>query len=536
MSEGMDIYKEAFLTEAKTHIDTMDTSLVGLEKVPHDTKLLHAIFSATHTLKSMAGTMGYVQLASLCHTMEDTLDEVRKEKLRLEPCINVLFECVDQLRSSVTALSTNEGELVTETQIERLRSTRGCSDMRGEGEVPHKEPLSAELERLERIEVKIDRLDKLMNLMEEFLVSRIRLDQLRATLGSPELAVAVETLGRLIADLQYHVMQVRLVPIGVVFNRFPRMVRDLAKREEKEIELMMEGRDIELDRTVIETVGDALVHLIRNAVDHGIEKTEERNKLGKKPQGTVYLKAESARDYAVIRVQDDGAGLDLEAIEHAARERGLITNSASREGVIQAIFSGLSTEKNVSDVSGRGLGLSIVREKIQAIGGHIEVESEKDIGTSFIIKIPLTLAVIRTLFVEVSGNVYAVPTANVERLLAVDHAFIKGFLERESILLSERSVPLVRLDELFGLECARLKRQPVVVLRQGEEYLGLAVHRMLSTQEVVVKPISQFVRKGRFFSGASLVGSGEVILILDIPQFFLLGKEAGEERVYAGSK
>jgi len=453
--------------------------------------------------------------------------------MRLGDCVDTLFKSFDTLGLTLKELKKGKAEIDTTTLMGKLEKilTADYADKRS-AEIAEK-PEEAAVEKIEAIEVKVERLDLLMSLAEELLINKMRLDRIKGELQNPELTAAVDALGRLVTDIQYNVMQSRMVPIGFVFNRFPRMVRDLAKSQKKEVNLEMEGADIELDRGVIDEIGESLVHLIRNAVDHGLETPEARKKAGKSPQGTLKLTANRAKGFVVIEVADDGAGLDVEDIKNTAIRRGIISAGATKEEIMNSIFSGVSTTKQVTAVSGRGFGVNIVKEKIESIGGSIKVASpstslgtgEPKAGTRFSIEIPLTLAIIKSLFVEVAGKAYAIPLANIARLVTVNKEDIKGMLNYEAFILDEEEVPITRLNLLFGTPSLEQQRQPIVVVRKGQEELGLTVDSLMSTQEIVIKPLNKLVKENKYFAGSTIIGSGEVVLILDVVNLMLTKRE-----------
>lgn len=524
-------HKDAFLAESANHVENMNSSLLKLEKTPNDINLFFEIFRATHTLKSMSATMGFKQVAELCHAIEDLLDAVRHENFPISKCTDLLFECFDMLSASIKEISTSETELDTQVLVERIRSLlNGDGNITKQETRPAKKIASPAIEKLKTIEVKVDRLDTLMKLVEELLVNRIKLELLRETINNHELTAAVDNLGRYITDLQYIVMQVRLVPIGYLFNRFPRMVRDLAKSQKKDIDLKIEGGDIELDRTLIDEIGESLTHLIRNAIDHGLEDTEARAKTKKPQRATILLSANRTKEFVQIEVSDDGLGLDLPKIKSEAIKKHIISASASDEDIMSSIFKGVSTSKKITDLSGRGLGLSIVKQKIDSIGGSIQIKSKLGAGTSFFIRIPLTLAVIKVLFIEVSNQIYAIPINNIERLLTVSAEEIKGLLNFNAIVYQERDIPVTHLSRLFATESQIMESYPVVVIKQGENRFGLVVDGLLSTQEVVIKPLTKVVKDNKYFSGTALIGSGEMVLILDVDQLFLSRRQQHEWR------
>ena len=459
------------------------------------------------------------------HATEDLLDAIKAAKVRPQASADALFASVDTIESSLKDIAEDRGERDSDELVRRLRALL-TSD--GPAETPAPQPASTLApEKIRAIEVKVERLDVLMNLAEELLVNRLRLQRCGETLQDSELSAAVDASSRLVTDLQYNVMQARMVPIGFIFNRFPRMVRDLAKQQNKEIDLQMEGGGIELDRTVIEGIGEALVHLLRNAIDHGIEPPDVRQDAGKPPKATIRLTAARTRGLAQIEVADDGAGVDLDAIRAAAAARGLVPQTASAEEVTDALFSGVSTARDVTQVSGRGLGLSIVKTKIESLGGSIRVASQPQKGTTFTVEIPLTLAIINALFVEVGGRPYAVPLANIERLVLVDADQIKGMMGYEAVVLDEEELPITRLDVLFGVPRLPQPRLPILIARRGESRLGLAVDAFASTQEIVVKPLNRLVRENRYFAGSTIVGSGEAVLILDVNNLALSKRTQG---------
>jgi len=549
-----DKYKDIFLSEAKNLIEIMNKALLKLEKIPTKMELVNDIFRSVHTLKGMADTMDYQKTVQLCHALEDLLDLIKRKKIKLDRSVDILFECFDTLEAALKILKEGKKELDMSSLVKKLQKLAAAKIAENKGEhrdeisadstsetaesakesMEHKDKVSAAsaelsaesvVAKITSIEVKVERLDLLMNLAEELLITRMRLDRIKEDLQNPELTAVTDILSRLIADMQYNVMQARMVPVGFVFNRFPRMVRDLAKKQEKQVNLEMEGIDIELDRLVLDEIGESLVHLLRNAIDHGIEKPQERSKAGKPPQGTLKLTASRTKNSAVIEISDDGAGLNFEEIKKSALKRGILSQKASEEEVLNSIFSGLSTTKQVTAVSGRGFGLNIVKNKIDSLGGTIKIESTQKKGTKFQIEVPLTLAVIKVLFVEVAGKLYAIPLASVERLITVNKEDIKGMLEFEAIVLGEEDIPITRLDVLFVEPSLKLEKHPIAIIRRGDEKLGLAVDTFLSTQEIVIKPLNKLISENKYFAGTTIIGSGQVVLILDVANLMLSKKQ-----------
>ena len=532
-------FKEAFLSESRQHLATMNHALLQLEQSPGKVEWLSEISRALHTLKSIADTAQWGQTVALCHAMEDLLDRIKKRNVKLGDVVDPLFRCLDTLGASLRALERNEAELNTEELVKGLASKLPFDKLRVNGAVRGEfvEPRTEVAEKVRSIEVKVERMDLLMNLAEELLITRMRLEKIEEGLDHPELTAAVESLGRVVTETQYNVMQARMVPIGFVFQRFPRMVRDLAKQQGKQVNLEMAGEAIELDRAVVDEIGESLVHLLRNAVDHGMEPPEARRKAGKPPVGTIRVTATSTKEHAIIEVKDDGAGLSVEEIKEIGIARGILSPGAGAQEVMDSIFSGVSTTKQVTTVSGRGLGLSIVKKKIESLGGAVRVSFSPGQGCAFTLEIPLTLAIIKTLFVEVGKRTYAVPAAAIDRLVTVAPGQIKGLLEYEAIVLDGEDIPITRLSELFSARVPGLRpgtlalaAQPIVVIRRGAERMGLAVDNLLSTQEIVIKPLNKLVRANRYFAGSSIIGSGEVVLILDVNNL-ILAKRRKEQLV-----
>ena len=526
MVEDLSKYKDTFLSEAKECIALMNKALLKLEKSPAKLEFVNDIFRQAHTLKSMADTMSYNKTVRLCHAMEDVLDAIKKKKIKPDMCVDKLFECFDALELGLKEISKEREELDIGALVESLRTLTTKDKermMKDEGRGMMDE--SSIVEKITSIEVQVERLDLLMNLAEELLINKMRLERIRESLQNAELSAAIDVMGKLITDVQYNVMLSRMVPIGFVFNRFPRMVRDLAKQQKKEISFEMEGSDIKLDRVVIDEIGESLVHLLRNAIDHGIEVPGERKKTGKPSQGTVRLAATRTKNFVTIEITDDGAGLDFEAIKNTAIKRGILSPGATKEQVLDSIFFGVSTTKQVTAISGRGFGLNIVKNKIESLGGAIRVESKPKLGTTFVIEIPLTVAIIRALFIKVDGKLYAIPLVNVERLITVNKEDIKGMMNYEAIILNEEDIPITRLGALFGAPYLGLGKQPIVIIRKEKEKLGLAVDAFLATEEIVVKPLNKSIRENRYFAGSTIIGSGEVVLILDVGNLILTKRQ-----------
>lgn len=516
--------KDVFIAEAKGHVQAMNTSLLSLEKFPGKKDAIRSMLHACHTLKSISSMMTYHQMGGLCHAIEDVMTGIKMKKLKVAECSDTLFQCLDAVSSSLREISEGRPERDTKSLLKRLAALEGGGGdavVEADGEVP-------QVEKITSIHVKVQRLDQLMNLSEEILIHKLALDRLKEEIGHPDLTANVDTLGRLITDMQYHVMQARLVPMSSVFDKFPRLVRDLAKQQKKEVGLVIEGADIELDRSVIDEIGDSLVHIVRNAVDHGIESPEERRRASKPVAGTIRIIAKRTRGVAIIEVADDGRGLDIEGITRKAMKQGILSASPSRDAMRDAVFSGISTAKRVTDISGRGLGLNIVKSKIESLGGAVRMESPGGSGTRCILEIPLTLAVIYALFVNVGASAYAIPVDAIERLVTVRQDEIKGMLNAEAIILEHEDVPVIRLDLLFGEPPLPQEKYSIVIVRRGEDRAGLLVNGVMSTQEIVIKPMHKLVRDKRYarsFAATAIIGTGEAILVMDVANLLMYSTE-----------
>lgn len=379
--------------------------------------------------------------------------------------------------------------------------------------------------RRQTVRVDIERLDRLMNLVGELVISKTRLEQIGRASQLAELSEAVEQFSRVAADLQSVVMQARMVPVEQVFNRFPRMVRDLAKELGKEINFLIEGRETELDRTVIDEIGDPLVHLLRNAVDHGIEKPQERLLAGKPAEGTIRLAARHEGNRVVIEVADDGRGIDPEKIRASAVAKGLISPEEAklldRDAVLDIIFRpGFSTAEEITDISGRGVGMDVVKAKIESLNGSIGLETHPGKGTKFKISLPLTLAIIQALLVRVGREVYAVPLSSVDETIRLED--IKRVHQQEVVVLRGSVLPVVRVRRLLNVPGEEGEELYAVVVRKGDKRVGLVVDSLIGQQEIVIKSLGKLLAGVPGLAGAAVLGSGEVSLILDVGSLSLV--------------
>lgn len=663
-------YLEMFIEESKEHLQAINDELLKLETEPQNTAIVNEIFRSAHTLKGMAGSMGYEDLASLTHQMENVLDLLRNSNLKItSEIMDVIFKCVDFIEKMVDSIEQGgDGkENVTDIvyQLEKIqnptdshhaepldayrevaataelvidqyqltvinearkignnvyqitvtidekcvmKSVRAYMVFQAAEEVgviiqtnppveqieeddfgysftllmlsecdpqeihkqliyvsevkevivsermnqeteetgkpasiavAKKEPtslsqdkedsdVSKKKHRSKSIRVDIDKLDQLMNLFSELIIDRGRLEQISRKTGLSELTETVEHMTRISTDLQGLILNMRMVPVEQVFNRFPRMVRDLAKDLNKKIQLVVEGAETELDRTVIDEIGDPLVHLLRNALDHGLESTEERKATNKPEEGTVLLKAYHGGNHVFIEVVDDGKGINREKVLNKAIERGVVSEEEAKSLTDQQVYalimsSGFSTAEKISDISGRGVGLDVVKTKIESLGGVINIDSTPGQGSTFLIQLPLTLSIIFAMLVKVEEETYAIPFSSIVEITTVSEDHVSTLHGQKVIQFRGQVVPLVYLTDVFHVPSTESEydNQPlfIVIVRKGDKTVGLVVTEVLGQQEVVLKSLGGFLINLFAISGATILGNGEVALIIDSNQF-----------------
>ncbi|MBA5851094.1 chemotaxis protein CheA [Clostridium sp. cel8] len=367
------------------------------------------------------------------------------------------------------------------------------------------------------VRVDLGRLDKFMNMVSELVIHRTRLEQITSNYKSAELNETLEQVARTTSDLQDLVMKIRMLPLDTVFSRFPRLIRDLSVELGKEMELVIEGADTELDRTVIDEIGEPLIHLIRNAADHGIEKKEDRIKAGKDPVGKVKLIAYQEGTQAVIKVEDDGAGISVEKISQKAQEMGINTEGMSDADIRNLIFmQGFTTNKKVTDISGRGVGMDVVKNKISSLNGTVDLISEEGKGSSFIIRLPLTLQIIQALLVKVGEETMAISLGYIDRVINYRDDIVKMSNNSEIIIYNGKIIPFIRLYERLELKKSESNKNYIVIVKVGEKTAGLMVDSLLGQKEIVIKPLGKTLQSMEEYIGATILGDGLVTLILDV--------------------
>lgn len=378
--------------------------------------------------------------------------------------------------------------------------------------------------KAQTVRVDIERLDKLMNLVGELVIDKIRLIRINSMHEIPELSETVTHLDRLITDIQDEVMQARLVPVDLIFNRFPRMVRDLAKAEHKKIDFTLEGTEIEVDRTILDKISDPLIHLLRNAVDHGVESAAER-KIAKKPAtSSIKLSACREKAHVVIEIQDDGKGIDPGHILDIAVKKGIVTPEEGdklndQEKLMLICTAGFSTAEKVTDVSGRGVGMDVVKSTLESLGGTLILDSKKGRGSKFALKLPLTMAIARSLLITVQQETFAVPLANVQEIVTVKAEDVKTVKGEEVFSLRGKVVPLIRLDQSLELNLNQESKPELfaLVVEVGNKRAGFVVDALLGQQEIVIKSLDANMKKVKGYAGATILGDGSPAFILDLP-------------------
>ncbi|WP_314652803.1 chemotaxis protein CheA [uncultured Selenomonas sp.] len=674
-------YMDMFLDESHEHLQSLNEGLLRLEENMEEISVVNDIFRNAHTLKGMSATMGFAKIAELTHEMEDVLDLVRKEQLKLnEDIMDTLFKCLDSLEQMVDSVGNGEAEDVVDVSdlVAKLSSiskgtpppaaapaaggaaaTPAAGDASGGaggdlgiddidldvmkkakdagmnvfhvkvtlmescvlkaarsvmvmhaldeiGDVIKSVPPAEDLEqeKFERsfdivlatasdaeavtnavdtvseiedigveeldpdalakpaepapaapaaaaapapkkaaapakkegakaaapkkqhqsqsVRVDIEKLDTLMNLMGELVINKVRLEQIGQTHRMSDLMETLEQMDRVTGDLQNIVMKVRMVPVSAVFNRFPRMVRDVSKELGKEINLTIEGEETELDRTVIDEIGDPIMHLLRNSLDHGVESPDAREAKGKPRVGEVGLIARHEGNNVVIMITDDGAGIDASKIRRKAVEKGMITQDEADRlddaDAVRLIFlPGFSTAEQITDISGRGVGMDVVRSKIEALSGHVDVETHIDEGSIFKIKLPLTLAIIQAMLVRVQEEMYAIPLTSIDSTVNIEPTDIQTIQNKEVIVLRGEIIPIVRMEEALQVPHVKDSEELfVVVVHAGEAKAGIVVDNLIGQQEIVIKTLGNLFAGLKLFGGATVLGDGRVALILDV--------------------
>ncbi len=462
------------------------------------------------------------ELAEIIKTFPDQKD-INEEKLERGFKL-ALTRMLDEKTIVKAAQQILEIEHVTVSPMD-LHELQG-KDLKLGAQTNEETKVLSDVRSAQTVRVKFDQLDKLMNWVGELVINKIALLQVTADSRNEGLKRITENIDRLTADLQDLVMQVRMVPVSQIFDRFPRLVRDLSLKKGKKIELVMEGKEIEVDRTVLDEIGEPLIHLLRNSIDHGIEMPTERENANKEATGTIKLSAQRNGDHVIIVVEDDGAGIDPEKIKKSALKKGFATEleleKMTREQLINLIFQpGFSTAREITDTSGRGVGMDVVKTKITALGGTVHLETTLGQGTKTIIKLPLTLAIIQAILVNDSKQTFAIPTSQVSEIVQAKKSDVHSLGKTDAIVVRDRVIPVVHLHRLLGLEGDEEENIELLITYLGDENtkLGLAVDSVLRQQDILVKSLTETLQGIKGISGATILGDGQVVLVLDVGQF-----------------
>ena len=576
---GIDRVLSDFIVESQENLDRLDHEFVALEHDPNNEELLASIFRTIHTIKGSAGFLNLTNLEQVSHYAEDVLARLREHSLTLnDVMVTSLLHAVDSIKSILLTLEktgeegdvdtlevvmelkkiteqspeivpeaeekpkssrpNNEEVAIPEEEFDTIPPTTAPKDLADEKasgkEAKIAEAMEHSLSSVEdtRIHVDIRLLDQLMNLTGELVLSRNQVVQFASTIEERNFRAVTQRMNVVVSELQEIVMKTRMQPVKKVFGVFPRLVRDISKLHGKDVQLVMEGQNTELDRTLLEGIKDPLTHLVRNALDHGSETPGIRRKLGKSPSATIYIRAYHEGGQVIIEIEDDGAGMDLEKIKAKAIREQIISPQQAEEmserNIINLIFRpGFSTAETVTSISGRGAGMDVVKRNLDKIGGIIDIHTERHKGTTIKVRIPITLAIIPVLIIRSGEQRFAIPQVNLEELLMLqpDGEIEKGIEEvygAEVYRLRGELLPLLRLNTVLELPETEKKSENthIVVLSAGEIRFGLIVDEVGDTEEIVVKPLSKHVKQIYCYDGATIMGDGKVALILNVNGLF----------------
>ena len=540
-----------YLEDAAGHLDSVESALLELEKcvasgAGGEQYLLH-MMGSLHTLKGNSGMMGFSAVQTYIHQFESTLKPVSEGAVQLTAAlVETCYTAINVLRRALKKLAENpEAEIDLSEEITRLETPDNGESLT----VPalpsqrkSRDDLGYISQKSGTLKVNFEKLDDLLNLVGELVIHRTALLSLESRFKEAVTDRALlesfngtsQSLGKTANDLRDAIMKVRMLPIKAVFQRFNRLVRDLSHSHGKKINLVFAGEETELDKTVIDEIGEPLLHLIRNAVDHGIETQAERHATGKPAVATLRLSACHESSNIVISVADDGRGMSAEKIKASAIAKGLLEKGEAEvlneQEAFQLVFMpGFSTSSEVTETSGRGIGLDVVQKTVSSLNGTIDIKSSSGQGTQFTIKLPLTLAIIQSLMVETAGEVFAIPLAGVLESIRLDAAEIHRVASGELIKLRDRLLPIVRLDNFFGFERAESReKEYIVIVGSGEKRGGIVVDRLLGQQEIVIKGMDDYLGNLPGISGGTVLGDGKVSLIIDIASLLAKTKEGGK--------
>ena len=543
-------YAELFRAESREKLAEMNTSLLALERGEGADRVAE-LFRAVHTVKGMSAAMGYADVRDLSHSLEALLDQLRCGALEVTPAIvETLFDSVDTLESAIVAVSQpSSGPVDVLGSIEMLEAAASAASdapnlnptmewpvMRPEQQqgseaksathrltpavaVAYRQGAAAAAKQQRFVRVDAERLDTLMTLIGELVIARGRLQNVSRQANSPVLAEAVLQASRLIGSLQTEITTARMVPVGQAFERFERMVRDTAQALGKKVTFEILGSDIEVDKSVLDEISEPVMHLLRNSLDHGVETPAERRAAGKPATARLTLSASRERSSVVVRVSDDGRGVDVERVLARARANGLVDadSGITSDAEILSLIArpGFSTTSRVTDISGRGVGLDVVATKVRSLGGSVELSTDAGAGTEIRLELPMTLAIIHALLARSEDETYALPITHVVETLVVEPGMLHFEADREMLSVRGQSIPAVRLRERVGHPPRAGGRSHAVVLELSDGRMSLVVDEFVGQQEVVVKNFDAARGMPQLFNGATILTNGSPALILD---------------------
>lgn len=526
-------YKEIFIAEALEYYDALSQHMSNLEKNPGDEYILAEIFRLLHNLKANAKAIGYLHVSEVAHKLETAFGLIRKKELAFSnDVVPVLFNGIDLLGEMIHNVDTAEFNIPDPSLLQNLdHIVENPSDGNlGLSNVNRQVNLRG-LTLSDLIYIHIKKLDHLLNLVGELIIDRDRILSLSHEIDSDDLRSVSSHLYRITDELQYSVMDARLVNIGTLFNKFPRVVRDISTLEKKQVRLEIKGLDIQIDRNILQIITDSLLHLLRNAVSHGIENERVRLKAGKPSTGTISLSALNDRETVVIRLSDDGRGIDLQQVRKGIVDKGFLSQESAKDlrdtELLSYLFEpGFSLAKEITEVSGRGVGLDVVKNAMDTIGGRIRIESQKGQGTTFILNLPTSIAVKGALLFEVDANFYAIPLLHTDSVVALPISELHEVGDMLVADLQDDTVAVVYLHELLNTDPALMELgnkhrlrgevQNIIIVSYNNRKVGLIVDKLIRQQDIVVKPLNPPVDKVDIYSGVTLLGTGKVCLVLDV--------------------
>lgn len=523
-------YAKLFLSESREHLSEVNHALLDLERGGSDAAIAR-LFRSVHTIKGMGGAMGYGAVSELSHELETLLDKIRSGSVVVTPNImDTLFAGADALEHAVDLVTApTPTQLDISDILTRIRAasseetTQSFTSEFATIAIEKKEDAAAAAAPLAKParHVRIDarRLDTLMNVMGELVIARDRIVQIADKLGDEGLLEATLRASQIVSTLQNEIMTSRMVPVWQVFDRFPRVVRDTARALGKEIEFKIEGKEIELDRSMLDEMGEPVLHLLRNSLDHGIETPAERKAAGKVPMATLTLTAERDRATVLIRVTDDGRGIDQAKVIPRAKKLGLVDQGTTElsEGELVRIISrpGFSTAEKVTDISGRGVGFDIVASKVRALGGSLEVHTDAGLGTNVSMRLPLTLAISRALIARVDAELYAIQLTHVLETFSLSAPMLLEVKGKEVVTIRDDLFPAIWLRDRVGLSAPDKSAGQVVLVELADKRAALIVDEFVGQQEIVVKQFDGVSTSRTLFSGVTILGDGAPALIID---------------------